>query len=105
MESVDSESTASTTDDGGGELAAFSVSTVIKQTSFKIESIACWGDRLYVGTSEGKLMIYDKQASGEVPGVVYHLTESKRRFQSEKKPIVKLQVVHPWGIILCMSDR
>jgi tetratricopeptide (TPR) repeat protein len=90
---------------------AFELFTLIENIPLKIESLAVWGDTLFVGTSEGSLLIYNIiYSSGSDSGsfkdnkrqFTYTLSSSRKDFA--KKPITQLCTVPELGILVSLSD-
>ena len=87
---------------------AFSCGAIFDNCPLKIESLAAWGPKLLVGTSEGLLLIMGEQpgdegAGGRLPK--FHILDTKRGFS--KKPIVQLNVLGPEGgnqMLVSLSD-
>jgi len=84
---------------------AFEFSPVLewKSLPFQIESLDTFGTRLLIGTSKGQLLVYNVPHRQENPGrFKVDLQETKKGFS--KKPIVQLNVVEEFGILLSLSD-
>lgn len=85
---------------------AFEFSPVLewKSLPFQIESLDTFGTRLLIGTSKGQLLVYNVPHRQENPGrFKVDLQDTKKGFS--KKPIVQLNVVQEFGILLSLSDN
>ena len=85
---------------------AFESHTIVEwqKMPFRIEAIATFGIRLLIGTSEGKLLIYD--IPNELAGSNFDvkLITIKKEFSKAKKPISQLNIVEEFNILLSMID-
>ena len=87
---------------------AFELHSVIENIPVKIESLAVWGDTLFVGTSEGVLLIYNitytpaKQDSSKKNRFSYVLSSSKKDFG--KKGVTQLCTIPELGVLVSLSD-
>jgi tetratricopeptide (TPR) repeat protein len=92
--------------------AAFACGAIFDNCPLKIESLAQWGSKLLVGTSEGLLLIMGEGDDGAAAGGAaagrlpkYHIVDTKRGFS--KKPIVQLHVLGDAGgeqMLVSLSD-
>jgi hypothetical protein len=88
---------------------AFELHSVIENIPVKIESLAVWQDCLYVGTTEGVLLIYNisylpaKQAENPKKRFNYSLVRTQKDFVG-KKPITQLCALPELGQLVSLSD-
>ena len=92
--------------------ATFACGAIFDNCPLKIESLAQWGAKLLVGTSEGLLLIMGEGDGGEAGGGAaagrlpkYHIQDTKRGFS--KKPILQLHVLGAPGgeqMLVSLSD-
>lgn len=87
---------------------AFELHSVIENIPLKIESIAVWGDTLFVGTDSGVLLVYNitytsiRESANPKKRFTYALTSSRKDFS--KKAINQLCTVPELGILVSLSD-
>ncbi|XP_078593471.1 vam6/Vps39-like protein isoform X1 [Branchiostoma floridae x Branchiostoma japonicum] len=82
---------------------AYEAAPILEKLPLQIESIACWADKLLVGTKQGHLLLYSiKTESGSTRHEV-SLERSNKSFS--KKPIVQLRVVSELKILISLSDN
>ncbi len=72
--------------------------TVLKDMEHRIESIAAWRRRLYVGTASGTLLVYEQRNQ------TYLLIDTVKKFARSKGEVRKLRAVPEWGVLLSVSD-
>lgn len=79
---------------------AYTVRSLLK-LPLQIESMASWGEHLFVGTKQGHLLMYHvNMGSSSEPSV--QLLRSNKYFS--KKPIVQLAVVPEYSILVALTD-
>jgi hypothetical protein len=90
----------------------FDVGPIIDNCPLKIESLARWGQKLLVGTSEGLLLVTaaTEEGGGSAPRSrppKYTIQDTKRSFSKNHKPIVQLDVLGVEGqpqMLVSLSD-
>ncbi|KAF9960501.1 Vam6/Vps39-like protein [Mortierella alpina] len=82
---------------------AFKVYTVIEKLPHKIESIFAQGDKLYVGTFYGTLLVYSvREPLGQDEAISVTLMETLKTFS--KKAIEQIDVIKAVGVLVTLSD-
>ncbi|KAF9334368.1 Vam6/Vps39-like protein [Podila minutissima] len=82
---------------------AFKVYTVIEKLPHNIVSIFAQGDKLYVGTFYGTLLVYSvREPLGQDEAISVTLMETLKTFS--KKPIEQLDVIKAVGVLVSLSD-
>ncbi|KAI7829554.1 vacuolar sorting protein 39 domain 2-domain-containing protein [Gamsiella multidivaricata] len=82
---------------------AFKVYTVIEKLPHKIESIFAQGDKLYVGTFYGTLLVYSvREPLGQDEAISVTLVETLKTFS--KKAIEQIDVLSIIGVLVTLSD-
>ncbi|KAG0263458.1 Vam6/Vps39-like protein [Mortierella polycephala] len=82
---------------------AFKVYTVIEKLPHKIESIFAQGDKLYVGTFYGTLLVYSvREPLGQDEAISVTLMETRKTFS--KKAIEQIDVIKAVGVLVSLSD-
>ncbi|KAG0095622.1 Vam6/Vps39-like protein [Podila epicladia] len=82
---------------------AFKVYTVIEKLPHNIVSIFAQGDKLYVGTFYGTLLVYSvREPLGQDEAISVTLIETLKTFS--KKPIEQLDVIKAVGVLVSLSD-
>ncbi|KAG0343692.1 Vam6/Vps39-like protein [Podila humilis] len=82
---------------------AFKVYTVIEKLPHNIVSIFAQGDKLYVGTFYGTLLVYSvRDPLGQDEAISVTLMETLKTFS--KKPIEQLDVIKEVGVLVSLSD-
>jgi len=84
---------------------AFDAAPVLEKLPLEIESVACYGATLLVGTKIGHLLVYtikDSLSNNDVTKFNVTLSKSCKNFA--KKPIVQLEVVPEFHLLLCLAD-
>ena len=90
----------------------FEIDPVFENCPLKIESLALWGAKLLVGTSEGLLLIMgeetkDKGGARSRFAPKYQILDTKRSFSKNHKPITQLDVVElddDTVVLISLSD-
>merc|ERR1712142_256434 len=86
---------------------AFDAVTILEKLPLEIESVACYGETLLVGTKVGHLLVYtirDNPSSPSADAGRFIVTLAKSCKNFAKKPIVQLQVVPEFHLLLCLAD-
>ncbi|KAG0036291.1 Vam6/Vps39-like protein [Podila clonocystis] len=82
---------------------AFKVYTVIEKLPHNIVSIFAQGDKLYVGTFYGTLLVYSvRDPLGQDEAISVTLMETLKTFS--KKPIEQLDMIKAVGVLVSLSD-
>ncbi|KAG0022469.1 Vam6/Vps39-like protein [Entomortierella chlamydospora] len=82
---------------------AFKVYTVIEKLPHKIESIFAQGDKLYVGTFFGTLLVYSvREPLGQDEAITVTLMETLKSFS--KKSIEQIDIIKAVGVLVTLSD-
>ncbi|KAI1318862.1 Vacuolar morphogenesis protein 6 [Mortierella claussenii] len=82
---------------------AFKVYTVIDKLPHKIESIFAQGDKLYVGTSYGALLVYSvREPLGIDEAISVTLMETLKMFS--KRAIDQIDFIKAVGVLVTLSD-
>ncbi|KAF9156153.1 Vacuolar morphoproteinsis protein 6 [Linnemannia schmuckeri] len=82
---------------------AFKVYTVIEKLPHKIESIFAQGDKLYVGTLYGTLLVYSvREPLGQDEAISVTLMETLKTFS--KKAIEQIDIIKAVGVLVTLSD-
>lgn len=81
---------------------AFEPSAVLRKTAFRVESVAAWRSRLYVGTANGNLLLYELRGVGANKD--YVLVQTIKRFAQDKREVRQLTVVPEWNVLLSLTD-
>ncbi|KAF9585929.1 Vacuolar morphogenesis protein 6 [Lunasporangiospora selenospora] len=82
---------------------AFNVYTVIEKLPHKIESIFAQGDKLYVGTFYGTLLVYSvREPLGQDEAISVTLVETLKTFS--KKAIEQIDILKAVGVLVSLSD-
>ncbi|KAG0294172.1 Vam6/Vps39-like protein [Linnemannia gamsii] len=83
---------------------AFKVYTVIEKLPHKIESIFAQGDKLYVGTLYGTLLVYSvREPLGQDEAISVTLMETLKTFS--KKAIEQIDIIKTVGVLVTLSDN
>ncbi|ORZ13809.1 vacuolar sorting protein 39 domain 2-domain-containing protein [Lobosporangium transversale] len=83
---------------------AFKVYTVIEKLPHKIESIFAQGDKLYVGTFYGALLVYSvREPLGKDEAISVTLMETLKTFS--KKAIEQIDIIKAVGVLVTLSDN
>ncbi|KAG0322530.1 Vam6/Vps39-like protein, partial [Dissophora globulifera] len=88
---------------------AFKVYTVIEKLPHKIESIFAQGDKLYVGTSTGTLLVYSvreplpTQDGRQEEAISVTLMETLKTFS--KKAIEQIDIIKAVGVLVTLTDN
>ncbi|KAG0012682.1 Vam6/Vps39-like protein [Podila clonocystis] len=82
---------------------AFKVYTVIEKLPHNIVSIFAQGDKLYVGTFYGTLLVYSvREPLGHDEAISVTLMETLKTFS--KKPIEQIDMIKAVGVLVSLSD-
>ncbi|XP_075549963.1 vacuolar protein sorting 39 [Dermacentor variabilis] len=83
---------------------AYTAIPLIKKMPLKVESVAAHGDKLYLGTKDGNLLVYTvvEKDSADGPKFFVHLGFSNKVFA--KKPITQLCVIPELNLLISLSD-
>ncbi|XP_070577538.1 vam6/Vps39-like protein [Ptychodera flava] len=82
---------------------AYEAEPILEKLPLQIESIACHGDVLLVGTKQGHLLVYSIKSSTGGERFAVNLQRSNKSFA--KKPIQQLACVPEFQILISLSDN
>lgn len=83
---------------------AYAAIPILKKLPLKIESAAAHGDRLYLGTKEGHLLVYIVAEKDSVDGPKYAVSLKCSNKAFAKKPIIQLCVIPELGLLISLSE-
>ncbi|CAG8623281.1 8545_t:CDS:10, partial [Diversispora eburnea] len=82
---------------------AFKVSVALDKLQHKIESIFAYGQKLFIGTNTGVLLIYEVNEPSDDEPITVTLIETHKNFS--KKPIDQLDIIKEIGVLISLSEQ
>lgn len=85
---------------------AYEAAPILEKLPLTIESIACYGETLLVGTKQGHLLVYTvKTTSPGSTGNSFEVSLERSNKSFAKKPISQLSAVPECHILISLSDN
>lgn len=82
---------------------AYEVVNVLDKLPRQIESIACHNESLFIGTKEGHLIVYLVRKTSK-DAAKFDTTVDRTNKSFSKKPVVQLEVIPEYHILISLSD-
>eukprot|EP00026_Physarum_polycephalum_P001849 Phypoly_transcript_01852.p1 GENE.Phypoly_transcript_01852~~Phypoly_transcript_01852.p1 ORF type:complete len:921 (+),score=179.80 Phypoly_transcript_01852:230-2992(+) len=85
---------------------AFEIIPVALNIPCKVECLDSWGDKMYVGTPDGHVLLYviEKQKSSDGKTTFKSRMETKKKVGGKKAPVTKIEVFPDIGRVFVLCD-